>query len=405
MHVTAPTALSTIGLYKQIRLCRNLISNTAIRINSMHLPRSQRKLILFLARLKELSASEKVVDGLKYELTKGGNKCFEIRHVDGMDKHFEQIEHDTLVRSATKHQARKGTAERYDKEVRWAFPQWDQNVKPVSDPEIGVFTFAKGIGYEPSKARFILDTFHASNLPTFSSMTRTWKEGERFVLEQGGLYHVYRYDLNNVTSRRDDALLGLVTKSTLSVRYPVPYRPSQSDNNRESCRVRCKLNLPGYGPNSPEIYKYDGFVSPRGGWQQWLFQSRSRNDEIQNDVLLMYSRPLPRKDGEPQNLEGMMLTQNQDRDLTPTCSKLLIVRNEDYRVTKTPLFSKSMKTDRSFGYVEDFFELSPNDERDFMRNTHAIIDISNLEHQDEADRKAINWLFASSLGHPGAHQP
>lgn len=361
----------------------------------MYLIKAQRKILLFYSRIKELYNSGELVNGYKIEKETANQQYF-IRNGEKYHdtKTIYGINDAKLRKSIVK--PNKYTLKKYDREILILFPEqnWTKSnslTAPFSDNEIGVFKFAETIGFNKERARYIIDCEYASMLPAFSSVvTYRYSVAKDFVSDFGGLYLLYRIDSNNDTQNSNNPL-GVVTKATLSIRYPVPFKAFNSEKDGYA-RIRCKLNIPSFSnPNS--IYKYDGFVVRKGKYLQWLFQARHNPSEGHDyeDVILFYTAMM-RNDKETKYLKGTMLSQNQNDKLTPTVSTILLAKEKDSSVK----FVK-VETNNKGKYpkhLKQYFQMEPVEEQGFMINNQEVLYPNQSNKWSIKDKNAVKELMS-----------
>lgn len=391
----------------------------------MYLQRPQRKLILLYARLRELEATREMVNGGRigrqertFVLEREGRKPQGLVNIRALEEKRASRLPNT------------DSLEEFDDAVVALFPGVWPNDTPVSDKAktIDVDTFGMRIGFkDPSRVRYVIDHDYASMLPTFSAVTQPNGEADEFTETHGGLYLLYRHDANDSTHSNGVAQ-SVVTRATLSIRYPVPYKPHESDQQGTS-RIRCRLNIPPYQPGAaPEraeassavapddtaLYRYDGYVGSKGEkWWHFLLQARqdSKRSRHSEDLILMYTERFAETRPARDTLEmvrGVMLTQNQEQDFTPTVSTIVLIRVADYLVQKLPWINRDlpgakklpprlldhyalMKKTSSGGVARD-------DERPFMRGEPGIVDLSAPGTWTKTDAFAVSALFAGWNG-------
>lgn len=362
----------------------------------MHLGRAQRKIILFHARLQELLCTGATIQRGRVEKSGEGDPIFVLNCGPGNEVKLVKVK-DIRKHCATVKPWSK-TLEALDPVVTTLFPRGWKHSAPVSDPKkrIGVFTFARKIGFDRPRARYILDYEYARQLPTFSAVTMERSKANDFVSSFGGLYYLYRHDLNEQTNKRNQPQ-GVLVRSTVSIRYPVPYAPKRTDKGNIT-RVRCKINIPSYDGISADLHKYDGYVS-RGGrhWWNWLLQLRPKIDQRSDteDLVLMYTEAGNSRREEDAPTMGVMLTQNQEDKLAPTVSTIVLLRDSRYQVDYRKLDRcPPEKRGPDFPeYLSNYYSLVPKDERDFMRKLPKVIDLSKSSRWAHTDRIAVGALF------------
>lgn len=271
---------------------------------------------------------------------------------------------------------------------------------PVSDEGLHLYVFAAAIGMSRERARYIIDYMHAGHLPTYSAVTQPREETRRFVLEHAGLYVLYRHDDNRATRESGKFERGIVTRSALSIRYPVPYRPHATDKTGGDSRIRCRLIIPAYSEDSGgRPYKYDGYVGIKDSrWMQFLFQARpSKNgDRKSEDLILMYTEHLPKRNGEPAHSLGVQLTQNQE--YAPAVSSVVLLRHPGCPVTENEI-------DPAADFLQPPFSMPADAETSFTRETVATLDLAKTDSWSANDLRALALLMHgwSSLNQRGLH--
>lgn len=367
----------------------------------MHLPRSQRKLIVLFTRFAELYKSKDPLPLGEVSVTTDGEPHIVLLNKDKKIIEEFPVSERVLKKWRTKITPHKEKLQEIDATViRWFPGKWKDITDPISDPEkkLPLFKFAEKIGIDASKARYLIDRQFAHDLPTFSSLTSSNTIACNFVREFGGIYYLYRHD-NNMQTRTRKFSQGVLLKCTVSIRYPVPYSPLDSERNGFS-RVRCKVNIPSINRQLSEPFKYDGYVSKKGKkWLHWLLQMRpdrsTNNNDNDDDLVLMYTeRPKPDTTG---NIVacGIMVTQNQDKDLMPTISTICMIKEKNYKLNEEHVLSGTAsasikKLSESSG---TYFKGSPEDEKRIMRNKLAVIDLSASSTWNEIDKLAVEKIF------------
>jgi hypothetical protein len=354
----------------------------------MQLPKAQHKIMLLYARLIELGTTGETVGGIHNKgriSTAAGNKngdpSFYFHPPREAQKELVGVRKLKMLCAARAPHS-KTTKKHLDDIVLELFPRQHHDDHPVSSDEVTVRAFADRIGFDRQRARFIIDSMRASELPTYNAVSQGWAPAERFAARYGGLYYLYRHDLNDHT-RTNDAPAGVIVRATLSIRYPVPYRAYDAMKKRGESRIRCKLIIPAYGGrNASRSLSYDGFVGPKGRWHQFLFQARRNSKDPhtreREDLILMYTEGLARPDEkEPRFTRGVMMTQNQEHELTPTVSTIAIVRVPEHRIEKKSVPGLKRIAD-THPYLDHYYRLTPQDEHDFMKDHAQIFHLDDL---------------------------
>ena len=278
--------------------------------------------------------------------------------------------------------------------------------KPFSDPnkQLGVFTFGEKMGIDRSTSRFLIDNHYANYFPTYGSFADTAKPTTDFVLQNGGVYSLYRFDNNRKTQSLGYSS-GIVTVSRMSIRYPVPYK-GDTATGREKFRIRTKLNVPKYlsyddflNGEKPDFFKYDGYVSQNGSkWWQWLLQCRKlphkKGDE---DLILLYTSNDAELLDNYQLRTGKILYQDQSSALEPTLNNIMLVTHNGYEVIKDNLpdymkytiFNQSALSNK----VKSRFDMIPG-ERKHMRDPY-FIDPLNIKSWNPIDELVVPRLMAN----------
>lgn len=365
----------------------------------MYLNRAQRKMMLLYARLLELCAPDASVHGGKVVKSADGEQfCLE---TGTSLKPLVSVRDIREWRAERKPQST--TIGQVDRAVTAVFPADSPRQHAVSDPDrvVDVFEFAQRIGISPARARYIIDYEYASKLPTYSAVTQGGGSAKELTLTHGGLYSLYRHD-NNLATRKNGSPRGIITRSTLSIRYPVPYKPHDADIKGDK-RVRCKLNVPGYGNHGAAPFKYDGYVaSNRGSWSQFLFQGRpgaGRNPDSE-DLILMYTEPFGERSDPSIPLRGVALTQNQSDSMNPSISTVVLVREPGYRIEVVPVPHpiRPKKNEYLPEYFSSYYALldaqgKEVDEQDFMRGRLGILSVDEARQWSDTDARAVQMLF------------
>lgn len=371
----------------------------------MHLPKSQHKIMLLYARLMELQATHQMLPGVGYlSLTEDKKRSFIIHPEGALAGQWEplRLSVDELKKHCAVRKPQTGAKlAPLDEIVLKLFPgDWSQP-KPVSSDPVSLTEFGARIGLERGRSRYIIDYIHASELPTYSSVTQKAATAQRFAERYGGLYYVYRHDLNDVT-KSIGFEHGAIARATLSIRYPVPYKPLSSARKGER-RIRCKLTLPGYGRQRIGPILYDGYVGTKGPWHQFLFQARrdpeGAGKRRSEDLILMYTEALADASAPDSITRGVMLTQNQETDLTPTVSSVVIARQRDFRIKKETI-KRLDSLDAEHHYLRTFYKLIPEDESRFMNRNAKLFKPLDPEVADVAMALFNGW---SRLNVRGLH--
>jgi len=358
--------------------------------------------MLLYARLAELYNSRKPLALGEVSIKNEGETFFVLEKNGRIVEDFP-VSEKTLKRWRTRITPQKDKLLEIDETViRWFKADWEGNCNPISDPKnkLPLFKFAEKIGIDASKARYVIDRQYAHDLPTYSSLTSSTKLAHDFVEEFGGIYYLYRHD-NNAQTALKNYSQGILLRCTVSIRYPVPYAPLDSSKSGVS-RVRCKINIPSLNRELSEPFKYDGYVSKKGKkWWHWLLQMRPDVSKIDNqeDLVLMYTEK-PRTDTTGHIVTcGVMVTQNQDKDMMPTISNVCIIKDMNYNlkretVLSSPGASSIRKLSKS---LDTFYKCYPEDEKKAMRDRIAIIDLSDSSSWNELDKIAVGKIFGESI--------
>ena len=305
-----------------------------------------------------------------------------------------------LKQWCTKVKPKELTLQKLDQAVVEFFPKAFKGIEyPVTDERITSVEFGSRLEIESAKARYIIDRQYAYDLPSFNSLTGKHSQLTKFVAKNGGVFRLYRHDFNNFTKK--EFPLGVLLRSTLSIRYPVPYG-NYSTQVTDLYRVRCKLNIPNYNGREfrSEYFKYDGYVTEKkgSGWWHWLFQGRGGdkqhvNDES-DDLILMYTKARKTQDG-LKTYSGVMLTQTQEKSLVPTLSKVFLVKMPGYAMQEQKLYSAiNPRTDRAKANL--FYKMVP-DEAGFMEDQLDWFDLSGASSLDDFDSLAIKSIYTDPL--------
>jgi hypothetical protein len=92
----------------------------------------------------------------------------------------------------------------------------------------------------------------------------------------------------------------------------------------------------------------------------------------------MYTEGLARPDEkEPRFTRGVMMTQNQEHELTPTVSTIAIVRVPEHRIEKKSVPGLRRIAD-THPYLDHYYRLTPQDEHDFMKDHAQIFHLDDL---------------------------
>jgi len=401
----------------------------------MQLSRAHHKVMLFCARLMELAKTgEKVANGKRIWLTgkkdpvtdEDIGRFFELSTEDpsndtsvkkrGEESPFPLAVDALLEYCNGKRPQVNTTLSVLDKAVHKIYP-----IGPVVDASASangmtVPDFANRIRLDPEKARYIIDYLHASRFPTYSAVAQPNTTAKDFIRDYGGLYYIYRHDVNSITSTKEFPL-GKIARATLSIRYPLPFKPHAAERMGES-RIRCKLAIPSYStlqeptPKSPPL-AYDGYVGTKGDWHQFLLQARlTKKDDAtarrHEDLILMYTDELPDAGGQKRFASGVMLTQSQEKAVKPMIASIVIERCLGYRVENTPIAALA-SVPKDFEFLKANYQLKngnkapdPLFERTFMKNEPRLLDSNHKDACEAAFELLKGWEGLNTKGLHGA---
>lgn len=337
----------------------------------MRLTRAQRKSILLKARLQELllDSNRKALTtrNLSFHKTKGNGSIFlssdEKVAIDlgpMRPEYFKPCNRETHPTTST-----------YSKEflipanqiVQAAWPdeiakELDNHrmkgLKPflshqtVSCHELGIFSFARIIGLDPGRVRYLIDYEFQSNRPGFNSLIVPAKAVDEFVSRYGGVYSLYRRDIFPKLEEEYFEGSSIVTKGAASIRYPIPHKRQRRHHAHRSDRerVRTKLVMPLYpkisGLEKLLVGKYDGFVAPTQDNSEYLlwamevrgFSEGQRDVNISGDFATLYTTKMQpvEQDPEIEYIYGAMLTQSQERSRFPILRQFVMMRHTEYSI-------------------------------------------------------------------------
>lgn len=346
----------------------------------------QRKLMLFHHLLKSFYDKDLSTNGFRICKSTGSKPEWGIQDARGEEEYFIRISDlDEYVvgrslQSRSSSPNDTGPLARLDRMAGFIFPALGGVTNPVSNPNVSVFEFGKKLGLNRAECRYIIDRLYASHFPMLRAMFAGNKEAETFCETYSGCYTLYRYDMNPAVhpSQYPD---GILLKSTISIRYPVPHKEYTS-NRKGKSTVRVKLNLCSYKNPKISTYEYDGMLGlADGNWWTWILQGRFGGMHSErDDVMLMYTQCLSQV--EDNIATGKMLTQNQDISCTPTASNVVLVRECGYTFAETEGL-----------HGERYYKLEP-DELDFMKNGPAFINLRNHSTLSTQDLNALKRLLA-----------
>ncbi|WP_461422483.1 hypothetical protein [Ketobacter sp.] len=307
-----------------------------------------------------------------------GNKAWQIKFEKGSPFFIIEVK---KLRDYAKGRGITGQSLReLESNLLCVFPKVFGTERPITDvTNIPVFKFGSLLGLSQQECRFQLDATYASSYPLVRSLSCSRKVAKEFCTSFSGCYYLYRFDINKAANPSEFPH-GVLVKSALSIRYPVPHKSFEYDgNSRRSIKV--KLNIPSYSDKGVNLYKYDGLVGVQSShWWTWIFQGRF-GDSLRGieDVILMYTGSL----GGPTEriITGTMLTQNQDNNATPTPSQVVLIRDPRYKLATAEGISGA-----------EYSRLEP-DEFDFMRSATGLFDPSDPDSLDATDRLAISRLL------------
>lgn len=339
--------------------------------------KTQRKIMLLYHRITSLK--DKIVPAGKIIVSKGNESAWTLRSAKGDEEPIVLTK--TFEEYAKGRSFKAGTLERLNAMIPKLFPADWPCTEPLSDSHgMPVFKFGELIGLCRAESRHVLDCMHASNFPLIRALACEHYKAKKFSKRFSGCYSLYRHDVNPAVdpSRYPN---GILVKSSLTIRYPVPHKAYSYDANSRSS-IRVKLNLRSYREHGIKLYKYDGLMgfSSKDPWWTWIFQGRfGDNNRRIEDLILMYTKDIDK--AEDDAVTGIMMTQNQDNQSTPTPSNVVLLREPGYQLSVN-----------SNVHGEEYFKLEP-DEDEFMRNSPALIDMARPDKWDEADKKAISRLL------------
>jgi len=353
-------------------------------------------------RLAELYHSQEPLALGQVSITNEGETFF-ILEKNGRIVDDFPVSEKALKRWRTRITPQKDKLQEIDETImHWFQVDWEGNNHPISDPEnkLPLFRFAEKIGIDAAKARYIIDRQFAHDLPTYSSLTSSTKLACKFVEEFVGVYYLYRHDNISQTSFTNHPQ-GVLLRCTVSIRYPVPYSPHDSEKYGVS-RVRCKINIPSMNSHISKPFKYDGYVSKKGkNWWHWLLQMRPRgstNDD-QEDLVLMYTEK-PKTDAAGHIIAcGVMVTQNQDKEMMPTISTICLIKNKDVTLERATIMSGVNSTPmKNFPKsLDTYYKCVPKDEKRIMRDELSIIDLSDSSSWNDLDKIAVEKTFCGGI--------
>lgn len=365
----------------------------------MHLSADRHKIILLLARLDELSLKKERVG--KYTVSSDWEnvKIYLFQHDDKQSPDNFPFHAKQLKEWSTKIPPRIENLERLDAAMLTFFPgRWQGLTKPISDPDkkLKALDFAEAIGIDRAKARYIIDRKYAYDLPSFSALNCSNKDARKFVKHYGGIYYLYRHDVNSFTAKKHTQ--GLLLRSTLCIRYPVAYTPLGTETSRDY-RIRCKVNVPSYNQSfNTDVFKYDGYMMKKNdSWWHWLLQGRDYG-RGPGDLIMMYTQHPKIKTGEIEPCLGVMITQNQEKFLVPTISKVFLVKLPEFTLEEDKVL-----TDIELNKVRgesvknnNFFKTIP-DETEFMSEQCKSLDLADQSDWNDFDKMAVRYIFTEPL--------
>ncbi|WP_018277554.1 hypothetical protein WKI13_01590 [Teredinibacter turnerae] len=339
--------------------------------------KTQRKLMLLFHRVSSLK--DKTLAAGTIAVSKGADSAWVLRSPGGFEeviigvRAFEEYARGRSFKPATLQHLNAITPKLFPGDWPTSEPLSNSHAMPV-------FRFGEMLGLCRAESRHLLDTMHAANFPLIRSLSSEHYKAKNFAQRYAGCYSLYRYDVNPAVDKARFPS-GLLVKSTLTIRYPVPHKAYAYDANSRSS-IRVKLNLPSYREQGVQLYKYDGLMgfSSKDQWWTWIFQGRfgDRNRKIE-DLILMYTRDFDK--AADAVATGTLLTQNQDNKSTPTPSDVVLIREPGYALTATTGIAG-----------DEYFSLQP-DEDNFMRNAPALIDMAQPDSWTDTDKLAISRLL------------
>lgn len=360
----------------------------------MKLPCVKHKIILLTTRLDHI---KKGVDKQHYLVDRavGGKHGFAITPIYKKQKHpvFIPFGLTRMMGWATKSDPDANHIYELDN-IATALFDFDQHPTPISDPfdQLNAFEFGQVLGFDRRKSRFIIDRQYAYDLPTYSSVTCLHSDGKDFTRKWGGAYYLYRKDRNSLTSNISPP--GVFLRGALIVRYPVVFSPYDSMLNT-LYRIRCKLNIPAYDQRTENSipYSYDGYLGFKNcNWWNLLFQGRKGKYE-DGDLMTLYVQKPTLIEGHQVGL-GVMMTQSQDHDLTPSLSKIVLIRDNQFQIEESKIIEddKILAASRKGKKDNTYFRIDP-DESIFTDNQLDVLDIGRTLNWSPLDRFAYRCLL------------
>ncbi len=381
----------------------------------MWIQRHQRKLILLFDRLEQFKDTPPENSELCFTYVSSTPPKYILKRPENEIT----IDKEKLRRNRGESNPNIRTLNDYDKVVTDFLAPSITDKQPISNKEFGVFSFAKAIGFEMQRARYVLDYVYAEIFPTFSSFTLTppsISETTQFMEKHGGLYSLYRIDLNETTKKISPH--GVILRAAISIRYPIPYKPlrtySRASGTRkiQPYRIRCKWNAPIYHPqqepsNKLQLFKYDGYVAPAMGNKhlQWLLESRgypgATGPNTQNrDVFLSYTSTDGLKVNDFRLFRGVVLTQNQGQGFHPTYSNIVLAKLPNFRIQTQVDPMDSSNT--SLASAQNFYSLIDEatghvfDERTHMRDSPKALFFEEQDKWSDVDSESVKFLYSET---------
>ena len=365
----------------------------------MQLTPERHKIMLLHFWLEESANSDDLINGVNVISWGDSDYAFQTPGKPATRKDFP-FQGKVLKKWCTKQKPSPANLEKLDSAICEFFPeQFDDIERPLTDERLTSIEFGKRLKIEPAKSRYIIDRDYAAHLPSFNSLTEKHSVLKKFMLANGGVYKLYRHDFNDHTKLKYP--LGILLKSTISIRYPVPYG-NYATRSTDLYRIRSKLNIPTYNQDTfdSEYFKYDGFVTEKkkSGWWHWLFQGRGGTKMVSNDesddLILMYTKEQDSLHG-MRIFSGLMLTQTQEKSLVPALSKVSLIKMPDFILEEQQLHSV-LKNKNHSTKANQFYKMIP-DESAYMEKELSWIDLSNSGNLDAYDEIAIKSIFTDPL--------
>ncbi len=364
--------------------------NQSVKFND----RVRRKLMILKYRLEVAESKNDLINDYTISISGTSPKFWQLQSQNSQDS-FDLIPSDNLTayteqgRNMQHSEKNEYNIFHIEQGVLKLFPEIKEAhhiEHPLTDSNLGVFSFGQYLGLEKNEVRFIIDEIYATKYPMFRAMSQTKPSAEKFCHQYSGLYRLYRHDLTLINPEKYPK--GFLLSGSIAIRYPITHKPFDSDSQGKK-DIRVKLVIPSYSlDNDIEYYKYDGLLGYDGKWWSWLFQGRFHTEDSikhSEDIILLYTES-PSSHRDDGIYFGKMLTQNQD-EATPTASDIILIKEIPGQLIEKEGLNGSKY------YVNDI----EGDESTLMKEKTKLVDLNKPETWTENDKIAMRELFISQI--------